>query len=373
MDYKIIKNCNWSNGRLGLLSLPHRKIQIETPFFAPVATRASVKAISQMDLDEIGYSLILSNTYHLHLRPGDELIASVGGLHKFMSFPGAIITDSGDFQIFSLSKLNKFFEDGVEFRSHIDGSKIFLTPQKVLDIQKNLGSDIMMVLDDPAPYPYSQERLSESTDRTHKWAKSSIEYFKANFNTDESSCFGIVQGGLDKSKRKESVEILKEMNFDSLALGGLSVGEPRDLFLDVLYYSAPLLPKNKPRYLMGVGTIPDILDGVAAGIDIFDCVLPTRNARRGQVFTSEGKINLRNQQFSTKSEPIDPQCSCKICKNYSLAYLRHLFHVGEVLALYLASYHNLHFFYHFMQKIQNALKTGDFFSFYRHWKKLYMN
>jgi queuine tRNA-ribosyltransferase len=373
MKYTILNNCRWSDARIGELFFPSRGIHLETPAFAPVATRASVKAISQEELKSIGYQLILCNTYHLHLRPGDELISSLGGLHKFMAYDGAILTDSGGFQIYSLSKLKKFHDDGVEFRSHIDGSKIFLSPEKVLEIQNNLGSDIMMVLDDPAPYPYTESRIKESMNRTHTWAKRSIDYYKNNISKKKSYCFGIVQGGLNKEKRKESIEILSEMDFNSLALGGLSVGEPRELFLDILYYSAPRLPVNKPRYLMGVGSIPDILDGVAAGIDIFDCVLPTRNARRGQVFTSQGKKNLRNLKYSNMNESLDPECDCKICKNYSLAYLRHLFHVGEILALNLATYHNIYFFFQFMKNIKNAVISDNFYSFYKYWKNLYKN
>jgi len=372
MKYSITTKCKSTNARLGELNFSN-EITVATPVFMPVGTRASVKAISQSDLQEMGYDLILGNTYHLHLRPGDELISEMGGLHKFMSYHGKLLTESGGFQVFSLAKLRKFTDDGVSFRSHIDGSLIHFTPEKVLDIQKNLGSDIMMVLDDCPPYPADKKRLEGSMQRTFSWAKRAEKYYNANFDKNKQSCFGIIQGGLHKDLRKRSVEEIASLDFTSYAIGGLSVGEPRDLFGEILHYTAPLLPNEKPRYLMGVGTIPDILEGVAAGIDMFDCVLPTRNARRAQVFTSRGKLNLKNLKHAKSSEAIDPECSCKVCQTYSLSYIRHLFHVNEILALSLASYHNLYFLKHFMIELRKSIKDEIFPKFFKYWKNLYIN
>lgn len=371
LEFELLQEFDTGHARRGRLRFRPDGPPVETPVFMPVGTRASVKAVDQADLSEIGFNLILGNTYHLHLRPGEDIIAEQGGLGPFMAWPGYILTDSGGFQVFSLAKLAKFHEDGVRFQSHIDGQRVFFTPENVLDIQGKLGSDIMMVLDDCPPWPASPKRVEESLRRTHAWAKRAADYYRKNFDPERVSCFGIIQGGLDRGLRRRSIEEICSLDFTSFALGGFSVGEPRPLFHEILADSAPLLPADRPRYLMGVGTVPDILAAVDSGVDMFDCVLPTRNARRGSVFTSEGKKNLRNAQFARSGEPLDKNCSCKVCRTYSLAYLRHLFQVGEILALHLATYHNLCFMHSFMSQLRAALEAGEWTSFQARWKNLY--
>lgn len=372
MKFTLEKSSRETNARTGKLDFPYRNVTIPTPAFMPVGTRATVKSLSQEELTEIGYQLILANTYHCELRPGSDLIRDMGGLHKFMSFPGVFLTDSGGFQIFSLAKLTKFREDGVEFRSHIDGSKLWFTPERVIDIQKNLASDIMMILDDCPPWPADPDRLEQSMKRTLAWAKVAESYSLENVDKSKQAVFAIVQGGLDKKMRDRCVEEICQLDFDSYAIGGLSVGEPRPLFDEILMHTAPQLPSDKPRYLMGVGTIRDLLIGVKAGVDMFDCVLPTRNARRGQVFTSTGKKNLRNLQYARLESPIDENCCCRVCQKYSLGYLRHLFHVGEFLAIRLASYHNLAFIHSFMSLMRESIQDDQFGAFYDKWMEIYL-
>lgn len=345
--------------RAGLITTEHGKI--ETPIFMPVGTRASVKCMDQDSLKEIGSQIILGNTYHLYLRPGHELIEKVGGgLHGFMSWEGPILTDSGGFQVFSLSSLNKVTEDGVMFQSHIDGSRHFIGPEKSMEIQKALGSDIVMAFDECPALPASKERLRESMELTLRWAKRCREYeLKSHQNL-----FGIIQGGLHKDLRSECMERLKEMNFEGYALGGLSVGEKNDEMVDFLNDFVHTMPKDSPRYLMGVGKPMDILNGIRAGIDMFDCVLPTRNARNGQAFTRFGPINIKRVKFKEDKRPLCPDSDCPMSRKYSRAYLRHLYTVGEYLAGQILTYHNLWFFLDMTRRARIAIKEDRFDEFY---------
>ncbi|MCB1177458.1 MAG: tRNA guanosine(34) transglycosylase Tgt [Leptospiraceae bacterium] len=360
---------SFGSARSGVLKL--NGIEIETPVFMPVGTRGTIKALSQEEIDELGFDLILANTYHLYLRPGTEVLDNFGGLKKFMSYPRALLTDSGGFQVFSLGSLFKFHEDGVKFNSHIDGSKHEFTPTKVIDIQRSIGSDIMMVLDDCAPYGSDEARLKIGLERTHKWAKKSVDYWLESPNNQY--LFGISQGGVNKNLRLQSLEYINSLPFAGIAVGGLSVGETRNEFIEILETLSPQFDDARPRYLMGVGTVPDILEGVKNGIDMFDCVLPTRNARNGQVFTSTGKINLRNEIYKNSENPIDSQCDCKVCKRYSLGYIRHLHKVKELLAFNLSTFHNLHFMKKFLIELKVSIENNEFEKTYKKWKKLYPN
>ncbi len=367
LDFQIEATDEGSFARAGTLTLNGNSI--ETPVFMPVGTRASVKTLNSEDLTEIGYRLILGNTYHLYLKPGTEVMDHFGGLKKFMHFPHSILTDSGGFQVFSLSGLFKFEEDGVRFQSHIDGSHHKFTPESVIDVQRSIGSDIMMVLDDCAPYGSSLERLKLGLERTHRWARVSIDHWL--LNPGLQSLFCIVQGGTNVPLRQESLKSLQSLPFPGIALGGLSVGEPREEYARILAALASEMDPVRPHYLMGVGTVPDILEGVKNGIDMFDCVLPTRNARNGQVFTSYGKVNLRNEIHRLSDQPIDPLCACKVCQNYSLGYIRHLHKLKELTAFSLSTYHNLYFMKSFMSSLRESIKNKEFSIFYQHWKKLY--
>ena len=352
--------------RAGTIKTAHSEIQ--TPVFMPVGTRGSVKSLSQEDLDELGPQIILGNTYHLYLRPGHELIEKVAkGLHGFMSWDKSILTDSGGFQVFSLSDLNKIVEDGVHFQSHLDGSRHFIGPEKSMEIQKALGSDIVMAFDDCPALPATTEQLREAVERTIRWAKRCRDYELQ----EHQSLFGIIQGGLDLSMRVECMERLNEMNFPGLAIGGLSVGEKNDEMVELLNNFTPKMPPEKPRYLMGVGTPLDILNGVKSGIDMFDCVLPTRNARNGQVITSRGPLNIKNQQFKEDEAPLDPDCSCRVCKRYSRSYVRHLYNVGEYLAGQLITFHNIHFYLNMMREVRNAIFNDEFDEYYQNFYKNY--
>jgi queuine tRNA-ribosyltransferase len=353
---------------------------INTPAFIPVGTNATVKAMSQGELRELGVEIILSNTYHLYLRPGHEVIKKLGGLHKFMNWDGPVLTDSGGFQVFSLSPLRKINNKGVAFKSHLDGSTHFLTPELVMEIQTALSSDIVMAFDECAPYPASREYALNSLKLTTEWAKRCKEAMKLrrweaknlstsqplNFPTSElpeQVLFAIVQGGIYKDLRKQSAEELIEIGFDGYALGGLSVGEPKELMYEIINYITPLLPQDKPRYLMGIGDLLDVLEAVSAGIDMLDCVMPTRNARNGTLFTSRGRISIKREEFKTDPDPLDPDCECYTCKNYSKAYLRHLFMNREILSMRLNTLHNLHFYLDFFRKMRDAIKKGAFDSF----------
>ncbi len=350
--------------RTGLIKTSHG--EIETPVFMPVGTRGSVKGIWQHELLELNAQIILGNTYHLYLRPTHDLIEKVGGgLHGFMNWERPILTDSGGYQVFSLSDLNKITDDGVIFRSHLDGSTHFLTPEKSMEIQKALGSDIVMAFDDCPPLPSTKEDLEKSLKRTLAWAKRC-----QNFELKpHQHLFGIIQGGLDLNLRIECLNSLG--NFPGYALGGLSVGEKNEEMVELLDNFVHMMPSEKPRYLMGVGTPLDILRGVRAGLDMFDCVLPTRNARNGQFLTNLGPINLKNEKYKEDPSPIDPDCSCKVCKGYSRSYIRHLFNVGEYLAGQMATYHNLHFYLDLMTKTRRAIKEGRFSEFFSSFEKNY--
>lgn len=342
---------------------------IPTPIFMPVGTQGSVKAVCPQDLKDLGARIILGNTYHLYLRPGDEMIARRGGLHRFMRWDRPILTDSGGFQVFSLSALRKLSEDGVAFSSHIDGSKHFFTPEKAVSIQRNLGSDIMMVLDECVPYGADYQYTRKSLERTTRWAARCRAAYPQGGG--EQLLFGIGQGGFFKDLREESIRQLRDIPFDGYALGGLSVGESKAEMRDILYHSAPLLPAEKARYLMGVGTPLDIVRGIDAGIDMFDCVLPTRNARNGTLFTSEGKLNIKRAEFAEDDSPLDPQCSCYTCRNFSRAYLRHLYQAREILSYRLNTIHNLSYFLSVVTAARRAIQDGAFQSFKSRMESIY--
>ncbi len=344
------------NARAGVIETPHGKI--ETPVFMPVGTQATVKAMTKEELETIHSQIILGNTYHLYLRPGDKLVNDFGGLHKFMNWDKPILTDSGGFQVFSLGDLRKIKEEGVHFRSHLDGSKHFLSPEKSIEIQNNLGSDIMMVLDECPPGMSSREYLIPSIERTTRWAKRCVD---ANKNKDRQGLFAIVQGGIYEDLRDKSFEELSQYDddFSGYAVGGLAVGEPREDMYRILHYSTPKLPENKPRYLMGVGEPLDMLEAVESGIDMMDCVHPTRIGRHGTVFTKYGRLVIKNQSYYRDDRPLD-ECDCYVCKNYTRAYIRHLFKAEEILGQRLATYHNLHFLIKLMDNARKAIKEGKF-------------
>lgn len=319
----------------------------------PVGTQGTVKAMSQEELAAMGFQIILGNTYHLYLRPGTELITRAGGLHKFINWGGSILTDSGGFQVFSLEHIRKIGEDGVVFRSYVDGSYHEFTPERVMDIQKALGSDIAMAFDECAPYPCEKDYAIQAMNRTHEWAKRSRD----SADPDQAF-FGIVQGSVYADLRAQSAEFIASLDTDGIAIGGVSVGEGKDLMMNAVEWSVPHLPESKARYLMGVGTPEDLLDAVMRGIDMFDCVLPTRLGRNGSLYTTYGRINIKNNRFIDDLSPVDPECDCWACKNYSAAYLRHLYKCDEILASRLATFHNLHFYATLMQRIRQAIEEG---------------
>lgn len=343
--------------RAGVLQTAHGAV--ETPIFMPVGTKATVKAMLPEELKDIGSQIILGNTYHLHLRPGESVIKELGGLHKFMNWHGPILTDSGGFQIFSLSHLNKVSEKGVEFQSHIDGSKLFLSPEISMQIQMDLGSDIIMAFDECLPHPSPREAIIKSMDMTTRWLQRS----KDAMTRKESLLFGIVQGGLDIELRMKSLEQITSIDLPGYALGGYSVGEPIHLMHEQVKVIGPQMPENKPRYLMGVGTPLDLILCVDAGIDMFDCVMPTRTARNGTLFTWRGKVSIKRQEYRLDSSPLDPECDCYTCKNYSKGYLRHLFMSGEILSARLNTIHNLHFYLNLMKRSRQAILSGEWESF----------
>src|SRR3989339_81634 len=355
--------------RLGILHTPHG--DIETPYFMPVGTQGTVKAIFPSDLIKMGTEIILANTYHLYLRPGLDIIKQAGGLHKFINWSLPILTDSGGFQVFSMSDLRKISEQGVEFRSHIDGSKHFFTPEKVIEIQDVLGSDIIMVLDECVHYPVEHDYAKASTELTLRWAKRSKVRFQELNLSNNCLLFGIVQGSTYKDLRKFSAESTVEIGLDGYALGGLSVGEPNELMYEMVSETEQYLPEDKPRYLMGVGTPEDLFACIEQGIDMFDCVLPTRNARNGQALTSVGKINLKNAGYRTDFSPLDPACDCYTCKNFTRAYLSHLFRAGEFLGLQLNSLHNLNFMLKLTEIIRRSISDGKFLEVKKDFLKKY--
>jgi queuine tRNA-ribosyltransferase len=352
-----------SGARLGRLHTPHGIV--DTPAFMPVGTQGTVKGLTQYALEELGVQILLGNTYHLYLRPGHERIRQLGGLHGFMAWPGAILTDSGGFQVFSLSELRKVTDDGVKFRSHLDGSEHFLSPEKALEIQTALGSDIMMVLDECIEYPASHEQACKAAARTFDWARRARTAFAAQTSARDAAgtltqaLFGIVQGGTYTDLRRESAEQLIGLDFDGYAVGGLAVGEAHALTCEMTEAATALLPVEKPRYLMGVGKPEDIPDYVRLGIDMMDCVLPTRSARHGCIFTSAGRLLIRNAKHADDSRPVDEECSCAVCKRHSRAYLRHLFMANEILGSVLATHHNIHFYLDLMRRIRQAIEFGD--------------
>ena len=352
LNFELKKVDKKTGARLGVLHLPHG--DVETPVFMPVGTQATVKSMTPEELkNDVKAHIILSNTYHLYLRPGHELIKKAGGLHKFMNWDRNILTDSGGFQVFSLGDLRKISEDGVEFRSHIDGSKHFISPEKDMEIQNALGSDIIMAFDECAPYGATYDYVKKSMERTTRWAKRCKDAHK---NTEKQALFGIVQGGFYKDLRKKSAEDLIKLDFPGYAVGGISVGEPKDEFLDILRYVTPLLPENKPRYLMGVGTPDYLIEAVFAGIDMCDCVMPTRMARNGSALTHKGKVNMLNACHTEDFSPLDSECDCYTCKNYTRSYIRHLFKAGEILGARLLSIHNLRFLVNLMENVRQAIK-----------------
>ncbi|WP_301110040.1 tRNA guanosine(34) transglycosylase Tgt [Sporosarcina sp.] len=358
ITYEHIKTCKQTGARLGIVHTPHGSF--ETPAFMPVGTQATVKTMSPEELKAMGAGIILSNTYHLWLRPGHEIIKEAGGLHKFMNWDRPILTDSGGFQVFSLSKFRDIKEEGVHFRNHINGDKLFLSPEKAVEIQNALGPDIMMAFDECPPFPATHEYMKASVERTSRWAERCLQ---AHQRPEEQGLFGIVQGGEFEDLRKQSARDLVSLDFPGYAIGGLSVGEPKDVMNRALEFTTPLLPENKPRYLMGVGSPDSLIDGAIRGIDMFDCVLPTRIARNGTLMTSEGRLVVKNAKFERDFGPLDPNCDCYACKNYSRAYIRHLIRAGETFGIRLTSYHNLHFLLNLMEQIRQAIREdrlGDF-------------
>ena len=353
-----------TGARRGRLTTPHGTI--ETPVFMPVGTAATIKALTHETLEELGATIILANTYHLYLRPGHELIRKLGGLHKFMSWQRAILTDSGGYQVFSLSALRKITDAGVTFRSHLDGSEHLLTPEKAVEVQLALGSDIAMVLDECIETPAPREKAEAALNRTTRWAKRARQHFLAQENLYPGVRqwqFGIVQGATFADLRRESARQLLDMDFAGYAVGGLAVGEPHNMTCEMTGEVTALLPADRPRYLMGVGKPEQLADYVALGIDMMDCVLPTRAARHACLYTSEGRVLIKNARYAADTRPIDPQCSCSVCKRYTRAYLRHLFAAGEITASILATHHNIHFYLDIMRQIREAIEFGNLAKF----------
>ncbi len=354
--FEITSSDKRSSARTGIIHTPHGAI--ETPAFAPVGSQGTVKALPHSLLQSLGAQIMLVNSYHLFLRPGVETVSRLGGLHSFISWDRPILSDSGGFQVYSLTPLVKVKKKGVEFSSHLDGTKIFLTPEDVVDIQVKLGSDIMMTLDHFLPFPSSEDKMKAAVDLTTQWAKRSKEHFSRR--DSKQLLWGISQGSTDWNLRKKSIEDLLEIDFSGYALGGLGLGEPKSQLLEVIEKSDSLLPKEKPRYLMGIGYINDILEAVERGIDLFDCVLPTRNARNGTLFTSRGKIVIKNVKYADDMKPIDESCSCYTCQNFSRAYLRHLYERQEISSAILNTIHNLYFYLDIFRKIRQSIQSNSY-------------
>jgi queuine tRNA-ribosyltransferase len=366
MRFEVLRQVEGGQARLGRMTTAHGVI--ETPVFMPVGTQGTVKALTQEMLEALGTGILLGNTYHLWLRPGPETILALGGLHRFMSWDRAILTDSGGFQVFSLGDLRKIREEGVEFRSHLDGSPRFLSPERSMEIQHALGSDIVMCFDECTPYPATRQQALDSLALTTRWALRSRRAFDQLIDTPLStalapSLFGIIQGGVYPDLRNQSLSELLTIGFEGYAIGGLSVGEEKSLMYDTVEAIAPAMPSDRPRYLMGVGTPLDLVEAVARGVDLFDCVMPTRNARNGQVFTRDGKRNLRNARYTRDPDPLDSDCRCPVCLRYSRAYLRHLYQAGEMLAATLCSLHNIAFYLDTMERIRQSIALGRFKEF----------
>ena len=367
ITYELLHICKQTGARRGIIHTPHGDIQ--TPIFMPVGTQATVKSMTPEELkDKIKTQIILSNTYHLYLRPGHKLVEEAGGLHKFMRWDRPILTDCGGFQVFSLSDLRTISEDGVEFKSHLDGSKHMFTPEKVMEIENSLGADIIMSFDECCPYPSTYEYAKNSMERTTRWAK---RCKKAHQKPDKQGLFGIVQGGMYKDLREKSAKDLVAMDFPGYAVGGLSVGEPKELMCDVLEYTTKFLPENKPRYLMGVGTPDYLLEAAVRGIDMCDCVLPTRIARNGTAMTWNGKVVVRNATYEKDFSPLDTECDCYTCKNYTRAYIRHLVKANEILGIRLLSIHNLRFLTKLMERVREEIENDNLGNFKDEFYKKY--
>lgn len=358
VTYELIKTCKQSGARLGKIHTPHGTI--DTPIFMPVGTLATVKTLSPEELNEMSAQIILSNTYHLWLRPGEEIVKEAGGLHSFMNWHKPILTDSGGFQVFSLSKLRDIQEEGVYFRNHLNGEKLFLSPEKAVEIQEALGADIIMAFDECPPYPAEEPYMKSSVERTSRWAERCLE---AQTNSENQALFGIVQGGAYEKYRKQSVNDLLSLDFPGYAIGGLSVGEPKQIMYEVLEMTTPLLPDDKPRYLMGVGSADALIEGAIRGIDMFDCVLPTRIARNGTCMTSTGRLVVRNAKYARDFRPIDENCDCYTCRHYSRAYIRHLVKANETFGFRLTSYHNLYFLLNLMKNVRDAIQEDRLLDF----------
>ena len=354
VQFELIKTCRQSGARLGVLHTPHGDIQ--TPIYMPVGTAATVKAMTPREMEEIGTQILLSNTYHLHLRPGEDLVQEAGGLHAFMDWHKPILTDSGGFQVFSLAGIRKIKEEGVTFQSHIDGSRRFISPEVSMRIQQDLGADIAMAFDVCSPYPCDYETAKINMERTHRWAVRC----KDSHTREDQALFGIVQGAFYKDLRRESARVLSDLDMDGYGIGGLSVGEPKPVMYEMLEEIAPLMPVHKPRYLMGVGTPDCLFEGVLRGIDMFDCVLATRIARNGTILTSRGRVVIKNAQYARDFGPMDEECDCYACTHFSRAYIRHLFKAQEITGARLASIHNLRFLIRLMERIRQSILEDRF-------------
>ena len=366
ITYELLHEDKNSGARRGIVHTPHGDIQ--TPVFMPVGTQATVKSMTPEELKELGAQIILSNTYHLYLRPGENIVKEAGGLHKFMNWDRPILTDCGGFQVFSLSDLRTISEDGVEFRSHLDGSKHMFAPEKVMQIEEDLGADIIMSFDECCPYPSTYEYTKNSMERTTRWA---VRCKKAHTNVEKQGLFGIIQGGFYKDLRQQSAKDLVALDFPGYAIGGISVGEPKEEFIDILRYTAPLMPKDKPRYLMGVGTPDYLIEAALAGIDMCDCVLPTRIARNGTAMTWNGKVVIRNATYERDFTPLDPECDCYACRNYTRAYIRHLVKTKEILGTRLLSIHNLYFLTKLMERVRMEIENDNLLKFKEEFYKKY--
>lgn len=367
ITYELLHECKQSGARRGVIHTPHGDIQ--TPVFMPVGTQATVKSLTPDDLkQEVEAQIILANTYHLYLRPSHKLIKEAGGIHKFMNWDRPVLTDSGGFQVFSLGDLRTISEEGVTFKSHLDGSKHIFTPEKVMEIEEAIGADIIMAFDECCPYPSTYEYTKNSMERTTRWA---IRCKESHKNIEKQGLFGIIQGGFYKDLRKKSVDDLIKLDFPGYAIGGISVGEPKDEFLDILNYTTPLMPKEKPRYLMGVGSPDYLIEAVKAGIDMCDCVLPTRIARNGTAMTWNGKVVVRNATYEKDFTPLDEECDCYTCKNFTKAYLRHLVKTNEILGDRLLSLHNLRFLTKLMERVRIEIDNDNLLNFAQEFYKKY--
>lgn len=356
--YLEIKHiCKQTGARYGILHTPHG--DVEVPMFMPVGTLATVKALSPEEVKQCGAGVILANTYHLSLRPGADVVKAAGGVQKFMNYNGPMLTDSGGFQVFSLADNRKITEEGVTFKNHLNGAKCFYSPESVIELEEKIGADIIMSFDECPPWPVTHHYMEESVERTLRWAKRG----KEAQTRDDQALFGIVQGGEFKDLRKHCAEELVKMDFDGYSIGGTSIGEPKDVMFEMVSYSVPYLPEDKPRYLMGVGSIDYILEGIAMGVDMFDCVLPTRIARHGALMTSKGRVNIRDAKYEYDFSPLDEECDCYTCKNYTKAYLRHLYKCDETFGKRLLSIHNIRFLIHMMEEARTAIKEDRFGDF----------